>query len=57
LGDTLSDDPTKLPSMDVVEEHYIRNVLATVGGTKTLAAKVLGFDRRTLYRNLKQQER
>ena len=52
----LSDDPTELPSMDVVEERYIRKVLAAVGGNKTLAAKVLGFDRRTLYRKLKQQQ-
>ena len=54
-GDT-GDDPTELPSMDVVEERYIRKVLAAVGGNKTLAAKVLGFDRRTLYRKLKQQQ-
>ncbi len=52
---TDSDDPKQLPSMDVVEERYIRKVLAAVNGNKTLAAKVLGFDRRTLYRKLKQQ--
>jgi len=52
---TDSDDPKQLPSMDVVEERYIRKVLAAVSGNKTLAAKVLGFDRRTLYRKLKQQ--
>ena len=50
------DDPTQLPSMDVVEERYIRKVLAACGGNKTSAAKVLGFDRRTLYRKLKQQQ-
>src|SRR5258706_10465097 len=49
----LSDDPTELPTMDVVEERYIRKVLGAVGGNKTLAAKVLAFDRRTLYRKLK----
>ncbi len=43
-----------LPTMDVVEERYIRKVLGSVQGNKTLAAKVLGFDRRTLYRKLKQ---
>lgn len=53
---TDSDDPKQLPSMDVVEERYIRKVLAAVSGNKTLAAKVLGFDRRTLYRKLKQQQ-
>ena len=51
-----SEDPKQLPSMEVVEERYIRKVLAAVGGNKTLAAKILGFDRRTLYRKLKQQE-
>jgi two-component system response regulator HydG len=49
---TVSDDPNDLPSMAVVEERYIRKVLAAVGGNKTLAAKVLKFDRRTLYRKL-----
>jgi len=49
---TVSDDPNDLPSMAVVEERYLRKVLAAVGGNKTLAAKVLKFDRRTLYRKL-----
>ncbi|MES1186613.1 MAG: sigma-54 dependent transcriptional regulator [Myxococcales bacterium] len=49
-----NEDPKQLPSMEVVEERYIRKVLAAVGGNKTLAAKILGFDRRTLYRKLKQ---
>ena len=31
----------------------VRKVLEAVQGNKTLAAKVLGFDRRTLYRKLK----
>jgi DNA-binding NtrC family response regulator len=47
------EDPAHLPSMDEVEQRYIRKVLAAVSGNKTLAAKVLGFDRRTLYRKLK----
>lgn len=49
---TVSDDPNDLPSLSVVEERYIRKVLAAVGGNKTLAAKVLKLDRRTLYRKL-----
>lgn len=52
----LGSDPAEMPSMDDVEERYIRKVLAAVGGNKTLAAKVLGFDRRTLYRKLKQSQ-
>jgi two-component system response regulator HydG len=50
-----SDDPKDLPPMHVVEERYIRKVLSAVNGNKTLAAKVLGFDRRTLYRKLERQ--
>jgi DNA-binding NtrC family response regulator len=53
---TESSDPRDLPSMDVVEERYIRKVLQAVAGNKTLAAKVLGFDRRTLYRKLNQMQ-
>jgi two-component system response regulator HydG len=48
----VGDDPDQLPSMDLVEERYVRRVLAAVGGNKTLAARILGFDRRTLYRKL-----
>jgi two-component system, NtrC family, response regulator AtoC len=47
-----SDDATDLLSMEAVEDRYIRRVLAAVAGNKTLAAKILGFDRRTLYRKL-----
>ena len=36
-----------------VEAEYIRNVLATVDGNKTRAAKVLGIDRKTLREKLK----
>ena len=49
-----SDDPTNMLSMDEVERRYIRQVLAAVGGNKTLAAEVLGFDRRTLYRKIER---
>ena len=38
--------------MEEVERRYIWKVLEAVGGNKTLAAQVLGFDRRTLYRKL-----
>ena len=49
-----SNDPTELLSMDEVESRYIVRVLEAVGGNKTLAAQVLGFDRRTLYRKLER---
>ncbi|HLV20229.1 MAG TPA: helix-turn-helix domain-containing protein, partial [Polyangiaceae bacterium] len=47
-----SDDPNELLPMQEVERRYIQRVLKSVGGNKTQAAKVLGFDRRTLYRKL-----
>jgi two-component system response regulator HydG len=53
---TLSEDPNDLPSMATVEERYLRKVLAAVGGNKTLAAKILKLDRRTLYRRLAELE-
>jgi two-component system response regulator HydG len=49
-----SEDPTELLSMDEVERRYILRALEAVGGNKTLAAQVLGFDRRTLYRKLER---
>jgi DNA-binding NtrC family response regulator len=49
-----SSNPTELVSMEEVERRYIRHVLEAVGGNKTLAARVLGFDRKTLYRKLAQ---
>ncbi|MBN2294650.1 MAG: sigma-54-dependent Fis family transcriptional regulator [Pirellulales bacterium] len=47
-----SNDPTELVPMEEVERRYILHVLETVGGHRTLAAQVLGFDRKTLYRKL-----
>ena len=41
-----------MPQMDEIERRYIRQVLEAVAGNKTLAAQILGFDRRTLYRKL-----
>jgi two-component system response regulator HydG len=51
---SFGNEPADLPPMHVVEERYIRKVLAAVRGNKTLAAKVLAFDRRTLYRKLER---
>ena len=47
-------DSEELLPMEEVENRYIARVLAAVGGNKTLAAQVLGFDRRTLYRKLER---
>ncbi len=42
-----------LSSLDVIEGRYIRYVLNRVDGNKTEAARILGLDRKTLYRKLK----
>jgi two-component system response regulator HydG len=49
-----SEDPSELLPMDEVERRYVLRVLQAVAGNKTLAAQVLGFDRRTLYRKLER---
>jgi two-component system response regulator HydG len=41
-----------LLSLDEVERRHILRVFDRVGGNKALAAKVLGVDRKTLYRKL-----
>jgi two-component system response regulator HydG len=50
------DDPTELLSMEEVERRYILRVLDAVGGNKTAAARILGFERKTLYRKLDRYE-
>ncbi len=49
-----SDDPSELVPMQEVERRYVLRVLEAVGGNKTKAAQVLGFDRKTLYAKIKQ---
>ena len=39
-----------------VEQEYIRNVLADVGGNKSRAAEILGIDRKTLREKLRKVE-
>jgi DNA-binding protein Fis len=41
--------------MEEVERRYIDRVMQAVSGNKSLAAKVLGFDRTTLYNKLKKR--
>jgi len=49
-----ADDPSALVPMDEVERRYITRVLVAVGGNKTQAARILGFDRKTLYNKLER---
>ena len=51
------EDPTSLLPMHEVERRYILHVLETAGGNKTVAARILGFDRRTMYRKLERFDR
>lgn len=48
------EDPTELLPMEEIEKRYIGHVLKSTGGNKSLAARVLGFDRKTLYRKLER---
>jgi two-component system response regulator HydG len=47
-----SHDPSELVPMAEVERRYVERVLMAVGGNKTMAARVLGYDRKRLYRKL-----
>lgn len=50
------DDPNELVPMDEIERRYIEHVLRAVNQNRTQAAKILGLDRKTLYRKLKSVE-
>ncbi len=46
-------DPSELVSMEEVERRYITHVLEACNGNQTQAARILGLDRKTIYRKLK----
>ncbi|WP_153555685.1 sigma-54-dependent transcriptional regulator [Roseimaritima sediminicola] len=48
-------DPAELVTMEEIERRYIEHVLAAVGGNQTQAARILGLDRKTIYRKIKQE--
>jgi two-component system response regulator HydG len=47
-------EPAELVPMEEVERRYVLRVLEASGGNKSLASKILGFNRKTLYRKLEQ---
>jgi DNA-binding NtrC family response regulator len=49
-----SNNPAELITLENLEHRYIRHVLKATGGNKTFAARILGLDRKTLYRKLRQ---
>jgi two-component system response regulator HydG len=50
-----TDNVAELVTLAEMEQRYIRQVLAAVGGNKSQAARILGLDRRSLYRRLEGQ--
>ncbi|TWU00956.1 sigma-54-dependent transcriptional regulator [Stieleria varia] len=50
------DDPSELVPLEEIERRYVEHVLTAVDGNRTQAAKILGVDRKTLYRKLKAAE-
>jgi DNA-binding NtrC family response regulator len=50
-------DPAALPTLDEMERRYVHHVLTLAQGNKTLAAKVLGLDRKSLWRKLERWQR
>jgi two-component system response regulator HydG len=49
-----AEDPRELLPLEEVERRYLLRVMEAVGGNKTLAARILGMDRKTLYRKLER---
>ncbi len=49
-----TDDPAALLTLEEVERRHILRVLDAVRGSRTLAARALALDRKTLYRKLLQ---
>ncbi|MBX5484633.1 MAG: sigma-54-dependent Fis family transcriptional regulator [Myxococcaceae bacterium] len=50
------DDPAGFITLEELERRYIHKVLDALGGSRTLAARTLGIDRKTLYRKLREEE-
>jgi two-component system response regulator HydG len=49
-----SGDPLTIVPMEEIERRYIMKVLEALAGNKASAARLLGMDRRTLYRKLER---
>jgi two-component system response regulator HydG len=48
------DDPSDLAPLEQVERRYVARVMDAVGQNKSAAARVLGIDRKRLYRMLER---
>jgi two-component system response regulator HydG len=47
-------DPSEFSTLEEVERRYILRVMEAVRGHRTAAARILGLDRKTLYRKLER---
>lgn len=50
--DSRDPSPEELATLDEIERQYVQHVLDVVDGNKSIAARILGLGRRTLYRKL-----
>ncbi len=51
-----ADDTAAMITLTELEQRYVKRVLSAVGGNKSRAARILGIDRRSLYRRLTDQQ-
>ena len=51
---SLTDDNSQILPLEEMERRYISHVLERLDGNRTMAARLLGIDRKTLYRKLKE---
>lgn len=51
---TLPSVQEKIPTIDQVVTKHVKTVLDRVDGNKSMAARLLNIDRRTLYRYIKK---
>ncbi len=49
-----TDDPTTLVTLEDLERRYVARVLESVNGNKAAASRILGIERKTLYRMLER---
>ena len=49
--------PSQLLTLAEVQQRYVLQVVAATGGNKTQAARILGIDRRSIYRRLEEMRR
>jgi DNA-binding NtrC family response regulator len=50
----VSDDPSELVSLEEIERRYVARVIEATAGNKTAAARILGIERKRLYRMLER---